>query len=97
MRQIPANDGVVYDVMTVCEAIEIAKMNYRWVRTQHYEPTSVDVGFLTNKEEYKEVQFDLWGNDHEADLNSLWNEMCRELDSQPDMVVSVDAYGYIVE
>ena len=43
------------------------------------------------------VQLDTWGDNHEKELENLWDEMCEEFGSTLDGVISVEALGYIEE
>ena len=81
--------------MTIKEAIAVAKNLGEWSVVKH-EPTSVNVGFIeTDNFRENEVQLDTWGDDHEAELESVWNDLCREFGSSERNVLYVHALGYI--
>ena len=82
--------------MTIKEAIKEAKERSDWSIVA-YEPTSVTVEFMTVDKYRDETELDLYGDDPEQELKELWESLCEEFDSLPNLVLSVEAYGYIRE
>ena len=81
--------------MTITEAIQEAKTRGDWSVVDH-EPSSINVWYMRYMESTS-VQLDTWGDNHEKELENLWDEMCEEFGSTLDGVISVEALGYIEE
>ena len=82
--------------MTIKEAIKEAKERSDWSIVA-YEPTSVTVEFMTVDKYRDETELDLFGENKELELAYLWKELCEEFDSLPNLVLAVEAFGYIRE
>ncbi len=82
--------------MTVGEAVSEAKLLNNWSIVSH-EPTSVRVQYKTKNGTLQETELDLYRDDAEEELTSLWERLCNELDSERDAVESVEAYGYVLD
>lgn len=80
--------------MTIKEAIAEAKERCDWSIVA-YEPTSVRVEFLTIDKYQDETELDCYTEDPEQELAELWEDLCEEMDSLPNLVLAVEAYGYI--
>jgi len=85
--------------MNIRDAVRQAKKMGEWSVVE-YEPTSVDVEFVTDDGRDDETQLDIWGATDEEKINELewlWESLCYEMESDRNSVSSVFAYGYIVD
>ena len=82
--------------MSIKEAINKAKLKNNWCIVPH-EPSSVRVKYKTKKGTLKKTKFDLYTDNLEQELVGLWEELYREFECEEDAVVSVEAYGYILD
>lgn len=76
--------------MTVREAVYSAKKHYGWLLT--HKPITVAVGFNGNDE----TTFDLYGDDEDKvkELEELWKNQYREMESSLDGIDYVKAHEY---
>lgn len=79
-------------VMSVTEAVKSAKKKNRW----HPGPTSVWVEFINGNGLADDVKLDVTGKDTEAAVFALWGSLCRERGMDPDSVISIETWGYIM-
>lgn len=77
--------------MTIPEAIKAAIAQYDWT-PNHTTPTSVVVVFDAHGHE-DETELDLYSDQQETELNTLWSSLCAEMNSTVDGVISVQMCG----
>ena len=82
--------------MSIKEAINKAILKYNWCIVPH-EPSSVRVKYKTKNGTLKKTKFDLYTDNLEQELVHLWEELHQDYESERDAVVSVEAYGYILD
>lgn len=82
--------------MTIKEAINKAKLKYNWCIVSH-DSSSVRVKYKTKNGTLKKTKFDLYTDNLEQELVDLWEKLYREFECEIDAVVSVEAYGYILD
>lgn len=76
--------------MTIKEAIAQAKSVSNW-SVVDYEPATVNIGFFNLEDDREdETQLETFGNDHEKELDDLWDTLCKELGSSKSSVLYVE-------
>ena len=79
--------------MTIHKAVNEARTNGSWRRFR--KPISVIVVFETIYGKSDETELDLYCRDKESELADLWEDLCREMDSLPHLVISIEIYDHI--
>ena len=81
--------------MTIRRAVSEARRTGSWMRFR--QPISVIVVFETIDGKSDETELDLYCVDKESELSDLWDDLCREMDSLPHLVLSIEAFDHINE
>ena len=79
--------------MTIKEAIKEAKKAGKWNDAGN-GPTSVAVNFIDVDGDPEETELLLESRDKETELETLWESLCEEMNSDVGYIISVEAYGY---
>lgn len=82
--------------MTIKEIIKKQKQEGCFSIVPH-EPTSVDVYFTDDEGGYDATQFDLYSDNIEEELDSLFTDFCKENHFPIDTVTDINVLGYIAE
>ena len=80
--------------MTIKSAIFEAKRNGMW---NAEKPTSVNVLYMTKWLFEDETQLDLYSDDKEKELISLWKSLEVEMGALNKSVIQVETLGYIAD
>lgn len=75
--------------MTIREAIKKAKEKYLWTFDRSEPCVCVDVVFETLDGDFDETEFELCTDDKENELEDLWKNMCREMNSGENFVIGI--------